>query len=261
MSEKIRVAIVGVCGKMGQETARAVSGAPDMEVVGACDVACVGSTLSGTVVGVTSDVVIESDLAEMLEGKNPDVVVDFTSPVTVFANSKVCISKRIATVIGTTGLSPENIDELRKLSGEAGTSVLIAPNFAIGALLMMKFAAEAAKYMPSVEIIELHHDKKLDSPSGTAIKTAELIAATRSEYQVHPDQGPTRGELKSDVPIHSVRLQGFVASQEVIFGGQGQTLTIRHDSIDRTSFMPGVLLAVRKVRGLGGLVYGLDNLL
>lgn len=261
MSEVIRVAIVGVCGKMGQETARAVSGASDMRIVGACDLASVGSALSSVVTGVESDLKIESDLATMLRTAKPDVVVDFTAPSVIFGNAKVSLSAGVATVIGTTGLSQENIAELRDLSEKTGTPALIAPNFAIGAVLMMRFAAEAAKYMPSVEIIELHHDKKLDSPSGTSIKTAEMIADARGQVEPHPDNGPARGEMKFGVPIHSVRLQGFVAHQEVIFGGQGQTLTIRHDSIDRTSFMPGVLLGIRKVRGLGGLVYGLDNLL
>jgi 4-hydroxy-tetrahydrodipicolinate reductase len=158
------------------------------------------------------------------------------------------------------------VDEIGRLAEDAGVAAMVIPNFAIGAVLMMKFAAEAARYMPSVEIIELHRDKKLDAPSGTAIKTAEMIDSARKAAGVEPTEplcpdGPARGERHSGVPVHSVRLPGFVAHQEVILGGTGQVLTIRHDSTDWTSFMPGVLLAIRRASNVRGLVYGLDKLL
>ena len=158
------------------------------------------------------------------------------------------------------------MDEIEKLAEQAGVAAMVIPNFAIGAVLMMKFAAQAAKYMPNAEIIELHHDKKTDAPSGTAIKTAEMIDAARKAAGVEPNMpaggdDPARGEKRDGVHVHSVRLPGLVAHQEVLFGGTGQILTIRHDSLDRTSFMPGVLLAVRKASEVRGLVYGLDKLI
>ena len=176
-------------------------------------------------------------------------------------------------VVGTTGLGADAISELYEKSKSRGVGVFIAPNFAIGAVLMMQFAAQAAKYMPDVQIIELHHEKKLDSPSGTALLTAQKIAAARHESGAAPLELPENRVEKSpgalgarddgtgDIPIHSVRLPGFVAHQEVIFGGVGQTLTLRHDSLDRRSFMPGVILAVRKVQSLRGVVIGLEKLL
>lgn len=265
MSEKIRVLIAGTCGRMGQETCRAVCGASDMVIVGASDVTNIGRRLSDVVAGVECDAAIIGDLTAAIDETKPDVMVDFTAPSAVMGNLRTAIERRIPVVVGTTGITQENLAELRDLSEKTKTSALIAPNFAIGAILMMKFSAEAAKYMPSVEIIELHHDKKLDAPSGTSIKTAEMIAKAQRtgnrEQGTSVEQPAARGEDHFGIRVHSVRLPGFVAHQEVIFGGQGQTLTIRHDSIDRTSFMPGVLLAIRKVRELDGVVYGLDNIL
>lgn len=262
MSEQITVVIAGVCGRMGQETARAVSGASDMRIVGVCDVSSIGCDLSSVVHGVESNVKIQDNLSSLIDEVKPDVVVDFTSPAVVMGNIRTCIEKKTPVVVGTTGITQDNLKNLGELSTNSETPVFIAPNFAIGAVLMMKFASEAAKYMPSVEIIELHHDKKLDAPSGTSIKTAEMVARERDGVGGQGSgDGPARGEEHFGIHIHSVRLPGLVAHQEVIFGGQGQTLTIRHDSIDRTSFMPGVLLAIRKVRNLSGVVYGLENLL
>jgi 4-hydroxy-tetrahydrodipicolinate reductase len=262
VSDNIRVVIAGVCGKMGQETARAVSAANDMAIVGACDVSFHGCKLSDAISGGHADITIHQDLKSVLDDTKPDVMVDFTAPSAVMSNIRMSLERGVPVVVGTTGITQDNLAELRGLSAKTGAPVLIAPNFAIGAVLMMKFAAEAAKYMPSVEIIELHHDKKLDAPSGTSIKTAELISAARAEASnPGPEGSLARGEEHFGVHIHSVRLPGLVAHQEVIFGGQGQTLTIRHDSLDRTSFMPGVLLAIRKISELKGVVYGLDNLL
>jgi 4-hydroxy-tetrahydrodipicolinate reductase len=216
----IRVAVAGAAGRMGETVCRAVEDAQDMELVARADPA------------------MEVSVAEALAAK-PDVLVDFTVPDTAVANAREALAAGVHVVIGTTGF---DIEQLRDLSG---ANVFIAPNFAIGAVLMMQFAVQAAKHMARAEIIELHHDRKLDRPSGTAARTAELMAA----------------ELGA-VPIHSVRLPGLVAHQEVILGDVGQTLTIRHDSIDRESFMPGVLLAIRRVGSLTeSPVVGLENLL
>ncbi len=205
----IRVAVAGAAGKMGATVCDAVTGADDMELTGRADPA-LGTTL-----------------AEVLP--NADVVVDFTRPDTALANTQECVAAGVHVVIGTTGF------DIEPLRGSSGANVFFAPNFAIGAVLMMKFAAEAARHMAKAEIIELHHDRKLDAPSGTAARTAQLMADASGR------EAP---------PIHSVRLPGIVANQEVILGDVGQTLTIRHDTIDRVSFMPGVLLAVRRVAGL-----------
>ena len=217
----IRVAVAGAAGKMGATVCDAVLGADDMELTGRADPA------------------LGTALAEVLP--NADVVVDFTRPDTALANAQECVAAGVHVVIGTTGF------DIEPLRGARGANVFFAPNFAIGAVLMMKFAAEAARHMPKAEIIELHHDRKLDAPSGTAARTARLMAEA------------SRGEQP---PIHSVRLPGIVANQEVILGDVGQTLTIRHDTIDRVSFMPGVLLAVRRVAGLtDSPVVGLEHLL
>jgi 4-hydroxy-tetrahydrodipicolinate reductase len=181
-------------------------------------------------------------------------------------NVKTILESKVHAVVGTTGLNDANLNEIKKLCQKNNVNCLVAPNFAIGAVLMMKFSRDASHYMPEVEIIELHHDQKADSPSGTAIKTAEMILADRGKIkrkeipQVEKIKGCRGGSL-GDIRIHSVRLKGFVAHQEVIFGGLGQTLSIRHDSISRESFMPGVILAVRKIKKIKGLVYGLENLL
>ena len=191
-----------------------------------------------------------------------DVLVELTTPDSVFKNSKLALENGIRPVIGATGLSDEDILELNKRSQKAHTGTIIAPNFAIGAILMMKFAAEAVKYMDRYEIIEKHHENKVDSPSGTAIKTAKLMSenATKANQASHKED-KARGEIFYDVPIHSLRLQGYVASQDVIFGGLGQTLTLKHETIDRSSFMPGILLASKKVMDLNSLIYGLENVI
>jgi 4-hydroxy-tetrahydrodipicolinate reductase len=194
------------------------------------------------------------------------VVVDFTRAEAAFANAQKALGAGVSPVVGTTGMSPEQIDTLRRLAEERSTGAIVAPNFALGAVLLMRFAAQAARYLPEVEIIELHHEKKADAPSGTAIKTAEMIRAARAPERVaRPTEtilvDGSRGGDFDGIRIHSVRLPGYVAHEEVIFGGVGQTLTLRHDSIDRISFMPGVLMACKRVRGLNRLVYGLEHLL
>jgi 4-hydroxy-tetrahydrodipicolinate reductase len=217
----IRVAVSGAAGRMGEEVCRAVEGADDMELTSRADPA-----LGTALVDVLADV---------------DVVVDFTRPDTALENARKCLEARVHCVMGTTGA------DFGQLEGIGGANLFVAPNFAIGAVLMMEAAKLVAPHMPECEIVELHHDRKLDAPSGTAARTADLISAAGGN--VHE-------------PIHSVRLPGLVAHQEVIFGGLGQTLTIRHDSISRESFMPGVLLAVRKVGELDrSPVFGLEHLL
>jgi len=250
---------------MGQEVVKAVAGADDMELVGACDVTCEGRPIGDIVGWPELRVPVEISCEAMLNRAKPDAVVDFAKPF-VIENTRLAIKNGSVPIIGTTGLTVGELEEIDRLSREAGVAAMVIPNFAVGAVLMMKLAAEAARYMPNVEIIELHHDKKIDAPSGTAIKTAEMIHEARKAAAMEPEKpmggdDPARGENRNGVHVHSVRLPGLVAHQEVIFGGTGQTLTIRHDSIDRTSFMPGVLLALRKASGLQGLVYGLDKLL
>jgi len=264
----IRVVVTGAYGKMGREVVKTVLKTEDMELVGAVDRAGEGTDVGTLVEAGNTGIVIEKDLPEVLARVRPDVVVDFTNPHCVFSNAVTYLEHRVRPVIGTTGLSPEQIDTIIETSAEHKIGGLIAPNVAIGALLMMKFAAEASRYLPNVEIIELHHDQKLDAPSGTAIKTAEGILEQRDpEFrqglaaEIEKLPGARGGAFDGGIRIHSVRLPGLVAHQEVIFGGLGETLTIRHDSITRESFMPGVLVGIRKVMHLDRVVYGLERLL
>lgn len=256
----IRVAVTGAAGRMGREVVRAVSAEPDMEVVAAVD------RQAGSVEDASGAVVpVSAGLAEALESARPDVLVDFTHPTEVEGNLKVALAAGVDCVVGTTGLAEETLARLAAGAPD-GTCLFYAPNFAVGAVLMMRFAAQAARYLPHAEVVELHHDRKADAPSGTAIRTASLIAAARGDAPAAPGRETevadgARGALVEGVTVHSVRLPGLVAHQEVLFGGTGQTLTIRHDSIDRTSFMPGVVLAVRRAGALTGLVVGLENLL
>ena len=218
----IRVAVAGAAGRMGQTVCDAVAGADDMELVARVDPA------------------LDTTLGQALS-ERPDVLVDFTVPTTAVANTREAVAAGVHVVIGTTGFDPGQLSDL----SDAKANIFIAPNFAIGAVLMMQFATAAARHMRKAEIIELHHDSKVDAPSGTAARTASLMS-----------------DALGDVPIHSVRLPGLVAHQEVIFGDVGQTLTIRHDSTDRTSFMPGVLLAIRRVSALAeSPTIGLEQLL
>jgi 4-hydroxy-tetrahydrodipicolinate reductase len=246
---------------MGRETMNAVLEAgTEFALVGAADPAFAGNSIS-EVIGGDCPVVIEKDLASVLKAVKADAAVIFTTPDAAMYNTRAAMQAGAVPVIGTTGITPENLEEIEKLSANNGVGAIIAPNFAIGAVLMMKLASEVAKYMPAAEIIELHHDKKLDAPSGTAIKTAEMIAASRETSPSSGEAVPARGGDFHGVRIHSVRLPGLVAHQEVIFGGLGQTLRIRHDSFDRKSFMPGVLMAIKKASGLKDVIYGLENIL
>jgi 4-hydroxy-tetrahydrodipicolinate reductase len=259
----VRVGVVGAAGRMGAEVCRAVAGADDLELVAAVDVSAVGGSLREHA-GVDSDLTIAGELDALTEARC-EVAVEFTGPGSVGANLRWLLEHGIHTVVGATGISGEDLEAARALAADGDANALVAPNFAIGAVLLMRFAAEAAKHLPHVEIIELHHDRKVDAPSGTALRTAELIAEARRTVPDVPlgdDRHPgARGADHEAVRVHSVRLPGIVANQEVIFGGEGQTLTLRHDSLDRTSFMPGVLLACREVGDLDGLVVGLEHLL
>ncbi|MBR1729706.1 MAG: 4-hydroxy-tetrahydrodipicolinate reductase [Selenomonadaceae bacterium] len=261
----IKVIVNGAYGRMGRTVLNAVINDPELELVGAVDV--IGGADSGEISGNKKNaIVVETDLTKALIEKKPDVMIDFTQPQAVFQNVITALENKVSPVVGTTGLSDAEKEIIRETSEKFDTPVFIAPNFAIGAVLMMLVSKQIAKYMPDVEIIELHHDKKLDAPSGTAELTAKMIAEVRESHQQgHPNEvekmDHVRGANYDGIRIHSVRLPGYVAHQEVIFGGLGQTLTIRHDSTGRDSFMPGVLLACKKVRSLKGLTVGLDKLL
>jgi 4-hydroxy-tetrahydrodipicolinate reductase len=260
----IRVLITGACGKMGREVVKAVTAAEGMEISAAVDRVLLGEDV-GALAGVgTLGVPVVADLNEAID-RGVDVLVDFTQPAEVMGNLRIAVPRGVAAVVGTTGLSTEHLEELRALSEKSGAPVFIAPNFAIGAVLMMQFAQRAAKYFDYAEVIEFHHEKKLDAPSGTALRTAELMktaASGRLTDEATPEHGEaSRGLPVGNIRVHAVRLPGMVASQEVILGGLGQTLTIRHDTINRESFMPGVVLAISKVQGLQGVVIGLEAIM
>lgn len=266
MEQKIRVAVSGAGGRMGREVVRMVLAEPDLELAAAIDRSSAGMDAGRLVGSDECGVTVTNDMELALVESKPDVIVEFTNPQSVFQNALLAIKHKVRPVIGTTGLTTDQIAELDRLCKEQNIGGLVAPNFSIGAILMMKFAGQAAKYMPHVEIIEYHGDQKLDAPSGTSIKTAETIAANREEFrQGNPKEEETiegsRGGLYSGFRIHSVRLPGVFAQQEVIFGGHGQTLKIRHDSYDRAGYMPGVALAVRKVGAVKGMVYGFEHFL
>ncbi|PWK15549.1 4-hydroxy-tetrahydrodipicolinate reductase [Tumebacillus permanentifrigoris] len=265
-ANKIRVVVVGAKGRMGRETVKAVLNDPELELVGCIDRTLQDVAVSALLGHEANGVKFSTDLSKTLLETNADVMVDFTTPATMKGNIDKAIELGVRPVVGTTGMTPEEIANWNQLCKDRGIGGLIAPNFAIGAILMMRFAQQAARYLPHVEIIEMHHDQKLDAPSGTAIKTLELIALEREAMQQgHPDEQETiagsRGGDYEGMRVHSVRLPGYVAHQQVIFGGLGQTLTIRHDSINRESFMPGVVMGCKQVMKYEGLVYGLENLL
>jgi 4-hydroxy-tetrahydrodipicolinate reductase len=266
MNEMISVIVAGAGGKMGQEVVRTVLKDPDLALVGAIDINQTGCD-AGDLVGLPAcGVLIGDDLKTALRGRETAVLVDFTNAQAAARNAKYALTVGVAPIIGTTGLDEAEIGELRKAAKKSGTGVLIVPNFTLGAVLMMSFARQAARYFPNVEIIELHHDQKIDAPSGTALLTAQNIGAERKPFhQGHPQEyeklAGVRGGDWNGIRLHSVRLPGLVAHQEVIFGGPGQILTIRHDSINRESFMPGVILAIKKVRQLQGVNIGLETVL
>jgi len=241
----IRILVNGASGKMGQECVKAIQNDSELQLVG--------------------QTARNDDLAQIIKTTHAQVVVDFTVPQAAYSNVLTIIQSGAHPVIGTTGITPEQITELKQQCASKKLGAIIAPNFSIGAVLMMQFSQTAAKFFPNVEIIELHHAGKADSPSGTALKTADLIAETRSsvpEVKASREIIPgARGASSHNIPIHAIRLPGLVACQEVLFGGLGETLSIRHDTIHREAFMPGVLLACKKVLQLDHLVYGLEHIL
>ena len=247
----INIAVCGANGKMGQEVIKAVKAADDMTLVARIDIN-------------------NGEFATIKDAKdsvNIDILVDFTQPKSIYENALYCLNNGINIVIGTTGLSDNQLEELKKLSKETNTGCFVAPNFSTGAVLMMKFAQIAAKYFNNAEIIELHHNQKKDAPSGTAVKTAALMAEANENFalgnceETETIEGARGANSYNNIHIHSVRMPGFMASQEVIFGSNGQTLKIRHDSSDRECYMPGVLLAIRYIAEHKDFVYGLDNIL
>lgn len=242
----IRILINGANGKMGQITAKTIENCADFALVG---------TLGR-----------KDNLAHEIKNTKADIVIDLTNAEAVLENTKTIIESGARPVIGTSGLMKEQIQLLQKRCAELKLGGIVAPNFSLGAVLMMKHAQEIATYFPNVEIIEMHHDGKLDSPSGTAIYTADMLATKRatippSSKNTREIVAGARGATYQQIPIHSIRLPGLVAHQEIIFGGTGETLTLRHDSIDRQCFMPGIILACKKVMKLNELVYGLENIL
>lgn len=251
---------------MGTAVCQAVAASDGLDLVAAVDPGAVGRSLHEVagVGGTAGEVVITDDLAS-LSAAHVEVAVEFTGPATVGNHLLWLLEHDVHAVVGATGLREEELSRAHAVAARSPANALIAPNFAIGAVLLMRFAAEAARHLPHVEVVELHHDRKVDAPSGTALRTAELISEARTELPPDvagdEDHLGARGVRHADVRVHSIRLPGLVAHQEVIFGGEGQTLTLRHDSLDRSSFMPGVLLACRRVQELDGVVVGLEHLL
>lgn len=248
----IKVAVCGALGKMGKEVVEAVETCPQTELVAKIDIAAENMYHS---------------IEEAQRVCEIDVLIDFTQPKSIYANALYCLNNNIKIVIGTTGLKDNEIEELKTLSAKNDTGCFIAPNFSTGAVLMMMFAKQAAKYFDNAEIIELHHNQKKDAPSGTAIKTALMMSEEKSTFasgnctETETISGARGGTSYSDIHIHSVRMPGYIASQEVILGASGQIMTIRHDTMDRKCYMQGILLAVRHVAENNDFVYGLDNIM
>ena len=261
--EPIKVVVQGASGRMGQEVVKAVCQEPGMQVVGAVELDVAKDYLA--LPDGSGKVPFSSDLGYILGSCRPDVMVDFTVARAALPAVRTAAGQKVNLVIGTTGLSIEELGEIDRLSVTNKIGIVVAPNFAIGAVLMIHLAKAAAKFLDYAEIIELHHDRKADAPSGTALSTARAMAAARGKPFLQPalqgEAAGSRGQQLEGITIHSVRLPGLLAHQEVLFGGLGQTLTIRHDTISRECFMPGVILAIKEVVERKGLVYGLDTLL
>ena len=263
----IKVLVIGACGKLGREVIKAVNAQENMALVGAVDIVNEGVDIGSIVLNKEIGVKIQTNLEIAIKETIPDVAIDFTQPSVIFNNAKILLNNGVKPVIGTTGLTDEQLEELRKISEEKNISALIAPNFTIGAVLMMMFAKKAAQYFDNAEIIELHHNQKKDAPSGTAVKTAQLMAQEKDNFaknncaETELIDGSRGGNSYSNIHIHSIRMPGYIASQEVLFGAAGQIMTIRHDSMDRECYMSGVMLAVNHVFNNTGFVYGLDNIL
>lgn len=268
MPGRIRVAVVGAAGRMGREVLKAIASDESFQLVAAVDQSELGIPLSDLVPGLPNvgGIRVQGNIQEALDATPADVLIDFSHHSVVGSNSVAAMERGCSPVIGATGLSDETLSAIRTASEKTGVPALYAPNFAVGAVLMMKFSEMAARWYGDAEIIEMHHDRKEDAPSGTAMHTAELISKARVQS---PSAKPkpivkadgALGGRCFDVPVHSVRLPGLLAHQQVMFGAPGETLTIRHDSTDRAGFMSGVRLAAREVSSLRGFVVGLDKLL
>jgi 4-hydroxy-tetrahydrodipicolinate reductase len=259
----INVLVHGAAGRVGQEVLRAVCREPGMRMVGAVDIKVTADPLS--LPDGSGSVPFSSDIEAAIESCQPDVVVDFSIAKASMPAVRAAARRNVNMVIGTTGFTAADFDEMGKLAEAGEIGIVAAPNFALGAVLMMHLAEIAGKYFDHAEIIELHHDRKLDAPSGTAQTTARNMAAARGRPFLPPavpgDDSPARGKLVEGINIHSVRLPGYMSHQQVILGGDGQTLSIRHDQIGREAFMPGVMLAVKEAVKRKGFIYGLDKLL
>lgn len=264
--ETIKIVIAGPRGRMGKEAVKLVTATDHFELIAVVDHKNDGMNLSDIEGFAGINVPIYTDIEKCFQGNQADVLIDLTTPEVGMDHTKTALQYNVRPVVGTTGFSKTDLEELETICQEKELGCLIAPNFAIGAVLMMKFSQMAAKYFQDVEIIEMHHDQKLDAPSGTAVKTAEMITMVReAKKQGHPNEKETlpgaRGADYNGMRIHSVRLPGLIAHQEVLFGSEGQTLTIRHDSYNRGSYMLGVKLAVEAVMKINTFIYGLENIL
>jgi len=258
----IRVVVQGASGKMGREVISALCREPEMEAVGAVELKVAEDYL--TLPDSSQSIPFSSDLEQILSSCQPDVLVDFTIHAATMPAVRIATKQGVNVVIGTTGLTEDDLSEIDRLATAHQVGAVVAPNFTTGAVLMKHLASIAARYLDYAEIIELHHDKKVDAPSGTALATAKAMATARDKPFYRPKGGETsasRGESVEGITIHSVRLPGLLAHQEVILGGPGQTLSIRHDTISRECYMPGVILAIKEVVKRKGLIYGLDALL
>jgi 4-hydroxy-tetrahydrodipicolinate reductase len=260
MTERIRVVVAGAAGRMGKEAVKAISAVPDLELVGCLTGRSHVGEDAGSVAGMGPiGLPLETDLAAVLQRTQPGVLVDLTLPHVVASNLDTAAAHGIHTVVGTTGLPEDRLAGWDQTFKAKGRTALICPNFALGAILMIEFAKQAARYFPDSAIVEWHHAAKVDAPSGTALRTAQAIG---DPQRVRPaNEAPSLGERIQGVPVHSIRLPGLLAHQEVVFGGPGQVLTIRHDALSRECYMPGLLLAVRQVHTLSGLVVGLEHLI
>jgi len=259
-----KVVVHGALGRMGSEVVKALCADSELEVVGAVDSRAQADSLP--LPDQSGSIPLSPDLGYILDHAAPDAVVDFSVADAALSAARDVLQRKINLVSGTTGLSQENLDEIDRLAGSSSVGVVIAPNFALGAVVMVHLAKIAAGFFDYAEIVEMHHEQKLDAPSGTALSTAKAITAARGKPFLHPEVhkeslAGTRGGTSGGVAVHSVRMPGLLAHQEIVFGAAGQTLTIRHDTISRECFMPGVLLAVKKVAEYKGLVYGLDRVL
>lgn len=261
--EHIRIVINGALGRMGREITKAVLSNPELEIVGAVEEKVTQQYLP---LPETSELIpFSSNLSSLLKSCNPDVVVDFTNAASSIAAARVAIRQGISIVIGTTGLSEEHLKEIEQLCQANSVGAIVAPNFSLGAVLLMHLAKIAAKFFDYAEIIEMHHDKKIDAPSGTAISTAKAMLQAHDNPFIHPKTekeiiSNTRGGQIGGISIHSLRSPGFMGGQEVIFSGAGETLNLRHETISRESYMPGIILAIKEVTKRKGLIYGLDTL-